>query len=99
VKGIEIMGLPGMVLSGIATAVGAIMYWAVTAQSSAVAQSHGFRLSTVGVILMIAGLIGFAISTCVFVASRHSPSSPTRTFDREVIDSTGRTTEVHEKQN
>ena len=46
------MGLPGMVLSAIAAAAGAIMYWAVTYQST------GFRLSTVGVILMIAGAFG-----------------------------------------
>ena len=43
------MGLPGMVLSAIAAAAGAIMYWAVTYQGT------GFRLSTVGLILMIAG--------------------------------------------
>jgi hypothetical protein len=28
------MGLPGMVLSAVSTVVGAIMYWATTAQSS-----------------------------------------------------------------
>jgi len=43
------MGLPGMVLSAIAAAAGAIMYWAITYQGT------GFRLSTVGIILMIAG--------------------------------------------
>jgi hypothetical protein len=35
-----------MFFSVLAIAVGAVMYWAVTSQG------HGFRLSTVGVILM-----------------------------------------------
>jgi hypothetical protein len=39
------MGLAGMVFSIIAIGAGAVMYWAVTAQG------HGFRFSTVGVIL------------------------------------------------
>jgi len=47
------MGLPGMVFSSIAVAAGAIMYWAITYQG------HGFRFSTIGVILMIVGAFGF----------------------------------------
>lgn len=90
------MGLPGMVLSAISLVTGAIMYFAVTAQSSSVVQNHGFRLSTVGVILMIAGAIGFIISALVFAASRRRPSSPTQTLDREVSDSNGHNTIVHE---
>jgi hypothetical protein len=97
IKG-DVMGLPGMVLSAISTVAGAIMYWAVTAQSSSVVQSHGFRLSTVGVILMIAGAVGFIASLAVFVSSRRSPSAPTRTFDREVVDAAGHRTLVHEQQ-
>ncbi|HEV3267994.1 MAG TPA: hypothetical protein VGZ68_06300, partial [Acidimicrobiales bacterium] len=93
------MGLPGMVLSGISAAVGAIMYWAVTAQSSNVVQNHGFRLSTLGVILMIAGAVGFVISTAVFVASRRSPAAPSRTLTRETVDEQGRTSVLHEEQN
>jgi hypothetical protein len=93
------MGLPGMVLSAISAVAGAIMYWATTAQSSTVAQQHGFRLSTLGVILMVAGAVGFVISLAVFAASRRSPSGPTRSMDREVVDSTGNRTEVHERQN
>jgi uncharacterized membrane protein YciS (DUF1049 family) len=93
------MGLPGMVLSAISAVAGAIMYWAVTAQSSSVVQQHGFRLSTLGVILMIAGAVGFIISLTVFMVSRHSPPAPSRSLDREVIDSSGRSTEVHERQN
>lgn len=59
------MGLAGMVISAISAVTGAIMYFAVTAQSNAVVQSHGFSLSTLGVILMIAGAVGFVISACV----------------------------------
>jgi phosphate/sulfate permease len=92
------MGLIGMVISGISTAVGAIMYWAVTAQSSNVVANHGFRLSTVGVILMIAGVIGFVISTCVFIASRRSIAAPNRTITRETVDEAGRTTMLRENQ-
>src|SRR5665213_168358 len=98
-KGNRTMGLPGMVLSGISAAVGAIMYWAVTAQSSNVVQNHGFRLSTLGIILMIAGAVGFVISTAVFVASRRAPSAPPRTMTRETVDERGRTSLVHEEQN
>lgn len=74
------------------------MYWAVTAQSSSVMQSHGVRSSTVGLILMIAGAVGFIASLAVFMASRRSPSAPARTFDREVVDSSGQRTLVHEEQ-
>lgn len=92
------MGLPGMVLSAISAVTGAIMYFATTAQSSAVVQQHGFRLSTLGVILMIAGAVGFLISLVVFISSRKEPSAPPRTLDREVVDSAGHRSEVHERQ-
>lgn len=92
------MGLPGMVLSAIATVAGAIMYWALTAQSSSTVQNHGFRVSTVGVILMIAGGVGFVVSFIVFTMSKRSPSSPNRTIDRTTKDEVGRTTELHEQQ-
>jgi uncharacterized membrane protein YciS (DUF1049 family) len=92
------MGLSGMVLSAISAVAGAIMYWATTAQTSTVAQQHGFRLSTLGVILMIAGAVGFVISLIVFTVSRHSPAAPSRSLDREVVDSAGNRTEVHERQ-
>jgi len=92
------MGLPGMVLSAVSAVVGAVMYFATTAQSSAVVQQHGFRMSTVGVILMLAGAVGFVISLAVFIASRRSPSAPSRSLDREVMDSSGYKSEVHERQ-
>ncbi len=92
------MGLPGMVLSAVSAVAGAIMYWATTAQSSSVVQSHGFRLSTLGVILMIAGAVGFVISFIVFMASRRMPSGPTHTVNREVVDSDGHRSVLHEEQ-
>jgi phosphate/sulfate permease len=90
------MGLPGMVLSGIAAVVGAIMYWAVVAQTSNAVQHHGFRLSTVGVILMIAGAAGFIASAIVFSVSRRSPATRSHTTDRVSVDAAGGTTEMHE---
>lgn len=92
------MGLAGMVISAISVVTGAIMYFAVTAQSKAIVQNHGFSLSTLGVILMIAGAIGFIISALVFASSRRAPSMPTQTLNREVIDSTGNRTVVHQER-
>ena len=92
------MGLPGMVISGISMVTGAIMYFATTAQSSAVVQNHGFRLSTLGVILMIAGAAGFVISFIVYSMSRRSPRPPAHTLDRQVVDEQGRQASVHEEQ-
>ena len=65
------MGLPGMVLSAIGAAAGAIMYWAVTYQGT------GFRLSTVGLILMIAGAFGFVVSSIIFAMSRRQVGTGT----------------------
>ncbi len=85
------MGTSGMVFSTIAFAVGAVMYWAVTAQA------HGFRYSTVGVILMIVGAAGLLISSVVFGMSRRTAGGRHHTYDREVIDAQGRTAAVHEE--
>ena len=85
------MGLPGMVLSAISVAVGAIMYWAVTYQG------HGFRLSTVGLILMIVGAAGFVVSSIVFGVSRGSVGSSRHSLDRQVVDPDGRSSSVHEE--
>ncbi|MEI6700494.1 MAG: hypothetical protein WCL38_01910 [Actinomycetota bacterium] len=88
------MGLPGMVLSAIAAVVGAIMYWGVATQTYT--QNHGIRVSTIGVILMVAGGVGFLASAIVYATSQRSPSSPNQTLDRSTRDETGATTEVHE---
>jgi uncharacterized membrane protein YciS (DUF1049 family) len=85
------MGLPGMVLSAIAAVAGAIMYWAITYQGT------GFRLSTVGVILMIAGAVGFVISAIIFASSRHQVSSSPHSMDRQVTDSAGHSSSLHEE--
>jgi hypothetical protein len=84
------MGLPGMAMSAIAVAAGAIMYWAVTAQG------HGFRLSTVGVILMVVGAVGFVASAIIFGISRHPVAAGHHTLDRQVVDVQGRTSAVHQ---
>jgi len=85
------MGLTGMALSTISIATGAVMYWAVTAQG------HGFRYSTVGVILMVVGAIGFAASAVIFSTSRRPAGSRHHSYDREVTDAQGRSTAVHEE--
>jgi hypothetical protein len=85
------MGLTGMVFSIIAAAAGAIMYWGVT-----YTQSTGFRLSTVGVILMIVGAVGFVVSAVVFATSR-SGNPRRRTYDRTAVDRQGGVAEVHEE--
>jgi hypothetical protein len=86
------VGLAGMVSSAIAGAAGAIMYWAVTHQG------HGFRLSTVGLILMIAGAAGFVVSTMVFGVFRREVSTGRHSMSRETTDSEGRSTSVHEER-
>jgi hypothetical protein len=92
------MGLPGMVLSAISMVAGAVMYWAVAASTSSAALSHGFRLSTIGVILMIAGAVGFCASAIVFAVSRRTPSPRLYSTDRVTVGPSGTTTEVHEKR-
>jgi uncharacterized membrane protein YciS (DUF1049 family) len=84
------MGLPGMVLSAIAVAAGAIMYWAITYQGT------GFRLSTVGVILMIVGAFGFVVSAIIFAVSRGPGRTTRHSVDRQVVDSQGNSSSVHE---
>jgi uncharacterized membrane protein YciS (DUF1049 family) len=84
------MGLPGMVLSAIAATAGAIMYWAVTYQGT------GFRLSTVGLILMIVGAVGFVVSAIIFGVSRKPVGATSHTMNRQVVDTQGNTSSVHE---
>ncbi len=85
------MGLAGMVFSMISIAAGAVMYWAVTSQG------HGFRLSTVGVILMVVGVVGLIGSTVIFATSRRPVGGRDRTYDKQVTDTAGRTAAVHEE--
>lgn len=85
------MGRTGMFFSIVAIAAGAVMYWAVTSQG------HGFRLSTVGVILMVVGAIGLVASVALFATSRRAVGSGKHTYDRQVTDSQGLSTAVHEE--
>ena len=85
------MGRTGMFFSILAIAAGAVMYWAVTSQG------HGFRLSTVGVILMVVGVVGLVASGIVFASSRRPVGSGKRTFDRQATNAQGQSTEVHEE--
>jgi uncharacterized membrane protein YvlD (DUF360 family) len=84
------MGLPGMVLSAIAAAAGAIMYWAITYHGT------GFRISTIGLILMIVGAFGFVVSAIIFAVSRNPVGTPEHTMNRQVVDTAGNTSSVHE---
>ena len=53
-------------------AVGAILHWAVTADLS------GIDLQTVGTILMVVGVLGFAISLWLYLSARRNapPGAP-----------------------
>jgi phosphate/sulfate permease len=92
------MGLKGMIISGVAAVAGAIMYFATTAQSSYFVATHGFRLSTVGAILILAGIVGFVVSAIIYAVSRHPAPPPPRRIDREVTDERGRQTSLHEER-
>jgi hypothetical protein len=85
------MGLTGMGFSVVAIAAGAVMYWAVNAQG------HGFRISTIGVILMVIGALGFVTSAIVFGTSRGGVGSRRRTYDSAAVDAQGGSSTVHEE--
>jgi hypothetical protein len=85
------MGRTGLFFSTLAIAAGAVMHWAITTTG------HGFNVSTVGIILMIVGVIGLVASGIVFAASRRAVGSGKHTYDRQATDSQGQSTEVHEE--
>ena len=58
-------------------AVGAILYFAVDADVS------GLEISTIGVILMIVGIIGLLISLFMVSSARRAPAERTVVRDRE----------------
>ena len=58
-------------------AVGAILYFAVDADIS------GLEISTIGVILMIVGVIGLLISLFMVSSARRAPAERTVVRDRE----------------
>ena len=59
------IGTGGVVASILVFAVGAILDFAVTANTA----QHGFNVRTVGVILMIVGAVGFAVSLVFFAVT------------------------------
>ena len=58
-------------------AVGAILYFAVEADVS------GLEISTIGVILMVVGVIGLLISLFMVSSARRAPAERTVVRDRE----------------
>jgi hypothetical protein len=77
----------GIVASILVFVVGAILDFAVTASR----YQHGFNINTVGMILMIAGAVGFVVSLVALVlSSRHS-------IDSQVVDNQGHAAEYHQK--
>ena len=79
-----------IVFSILAVVAGAIMYWAITAPA------HGFRISTVGVVLMVAGAAGLVISTALYATSRVNGRHRS-SFEHQAIDSQGHKTFVREE--
>jgi hypothetical protein len=79
-----------VVFSILAIVAGAIMYWAITAPA------HGFRPSTVGVVLMLAGAGGLLISTALFATTRVNGSRRSR-YHRRTVDAQGRQTSTYEE--
>jgi hypothetical protein len=75
-------GLTGMGMSAVALIAGAIMRFAITVQGS------GFNISTIGVILMIAGAVGLVMSSVLFRMTRPQGSG-THTMHSETSDSQG----------
>jgi hypothetical protein len=76
-------GLTGMGFSAVAIIAGAIMRFAITVQAT------GFNINKVGVILMVAGAVGFVISCVLFVSTRPAVTGGTHTFHSETRDSEG----------
>ena len=85
------MGRAGMFFSILAITAGAVMHWAVSTAG------HGFSVSTVGIILMVVGVVGLVASGIVFAMSRRPVGSGKRTYDRQATDAQGQSTEVHEE--
>jgi len=50
----------------------------------------------VGLILMIVGAIGFVVSAIVFGVSRNPVGGTSHTMNRQVVDTEGKTSSVHE---
>ena len=82
-----------MGLSAAALIVGAIMRYAVSAQSK------GFNVTKIGLILMFAGAIGFVVSSVLFMITRNGQASATHTMHSETSDSKGNSVVTDKTQN
>jgi hypothetical protein len=76
-------GLTGMGASAVAIIAGAIMRFAVTVNTT------GFNIHMIGVILMIAGAVGFVISAILAVSTRRANPGATHSVHSETRDSAG----------
>lgn len=72
--------MPGIGISIVLFAVGAVLAFAVTAQA------QGFDVNTVGVILMIVGGVGFLVSMLFWAPWAPYARDRTVVREREVID-------------
>jgi hypothetical protein len=72
-----------MGMSSVAIIAGAIMRFAVSVQTT------GFNVNKIGVILMIAGVAGFLISSVLFASTRKAGGAGTRRAHTETRDSEG----------
>lgn len=77
-------GLSGMGTSAVAIIVGAIMRFAISVQTT------GFNVNRVGIILMIAGSIGFVIALVLFASTRRAVVGGEHTIHSESVDADGR---------
>lgn len=77
------VGMTGMGLSAVALIAGAIMRYAISAHGK------GFNVTKIGLILMIAGAIGFVISGILFASTKNSRTTGTRSMHSETYDSSG----------
>jgi phosphate/sulfate permease len=85
-------GMAGMGLSAAALVAGAIMRYAISVQGT------GFNVHRIGVILMIAGAIGFVLSFILFLMTRSTQASRTHTMHSETSDSKGNAVVQDKKQ-
>jgi len=72
--------MPGIGVSVVLVAIGAILDFAVTANT----EQHGFNINTVGLILMIVGGVGLLISLVVYATGEASWRGTRR--HRTVVD-------------
>ena len=85
-------GMTGMGLSAVALIAGAIMRYAISAQGK------GFNVTKIGLILMVAGAIGFVISGILFATTKNSPTTGTHSMHSETHDSDGNSVVTDKEQ-